>query len=114
MRGVLHAEVFGFNFSADINPYQRSDDCVIAAGQITERPRRLSKTSADAPETERGTQVGGTHEHTFMCLSSSEMWLTRSIARNHVQSPVFFLKGVYEGRSLYYLIDPPRLYDRPP
>ena len=39
MRGVLHAEVFGFNFSADINPYQRSDDCVIAAGQITERPR---------------------------------------------------------------------------
>ena len=51
MRGVLHAEVFGFNFSADINPYQRSDDCVIAAGQITERPRRLSKTSADAPET---------------------------------------------------------------
>ena len=25
MRGVLHAEVFGFNFSADINPYQRSD-----------------------------------------------------------------------------------------
>ena len=59
MRGVLHAEVFGFNFSADINPCQRSDDCVIAAGQITERPRRLSKTSADAPETERGTQVGG-------------------------------------------------------
>ena len=55
MRGVLHAEVFGLNFSADINPYQRSDDCVIAAGQITERPRRLSKTSADAPETERGT-----------------------------------------------------------
>ena len=103
MRGVLHAEVFGFNFSADINPYQRSDDCVIAAGQITERPRRLSKTSADAPETERGTQVGGTHEHTSMCLSSSEMWLTRSIARNHVQSPVFFLKGVYEGRSLYSL-----------
>ena len=101
MRGVLHAEVFGFNFSADINPYQRSDDCVIAAGQITERPRRLSKTSADAPETERGTQVGGTHEHTSMCLSSSEMWLMRSIARNHVQSPVFFLKGVYEGRSLY-------------
>ena len=101
MRGVLHAEVFGFNFSADINPYQRSDDCVIAAGQITERPRRLSKTSADAPETERGTQVGGTHEHTSMCLSSSEMWLTRSIARNHVQSLVFFLKGVYEGRSLY-------------
>ena len=39
MRGVLHAEVFGFNFSADINPCQRSDDCVIAAGQITERPR---------------------------------------------------------------------------
>ena len=38
MRGVLHAEVFGFNFSADINPYQRSDDCGIAAGQITERP----------------------------------------------------------------------------
>ena len=106
MRGVLHAEVFGFNFSADINPYQRSDDCVIAAGQITERPRRLSKTSADAPETERGTQVGGTHEHTSMCLSSSEMWLTRSIARNHVQSLVFFLKGVYEGRSLYG-IDPP-------
>ena len=103
MRGVLHAEVFGFNFSADINPYQRSDDCVIAAGQITERPRRLSKTSADAPETERGTQVGGTHEHTSMCLSSSEMWLMRSIARNHVQSPVFFLKGVYEGRSLYML-----------
>ena len=101
MRGVLHAEVFGFNFSADINPYQRSDDCVIAAGQITERPRRLSKTSADAPETERGTQVGGTHEHTSTCLSSSEMWLTRSIARNHVQSLVFFLKGVYEGRSLY-------------
>ena len=101
MRGVLHAEVFGLNFSAEINPYQRSDDCVIAAGQITERPRRLSKTSADAPETERGTQVGGTHEHTSMCLSSSEMWLTRSIARNHVQSPVFFLKGVYEGRSLY-------------
>ena len=105
MRGVLHAEVFGFNFSADINPYQRSDDCVIAAGQITERPRRLSKTSADAPETERGTQVGGTHEHTSMCLSSSEMWLTRSIARNHVQSPVFFLKGVYEGRSLYMAHD---------
>ena len=100
MRGVLHAEVFGFNFSADINPYQRSDDCVIAAGQITERPRRLSKTSADAPETERGTQVGGTHEHTSMCLSSSEMWLTRSIARNHVQSLVFFLKGVFDGRSL--------------
>ena len=104
MRGVLHAEVFGFNFSADINPYQRSDDCVIAAGQITERPRRLSKTSADAPETERGTQVGGTHEHTSMCLSSSEMWLTRSIARNHVQSLVFFLKGVYEGRSLQQLL----------
>ena len=79
MRGVLHAEVFGFNFSADINPYQRSDNCVIAAGQITERPHRLSKKSADAPETERGTQVGGTHEHS-MCLSSSEMWLTRSIA----------------------------------
>ena len=39
MRGVLHAEVFGFNFSADINPCQRSDDCVIAAGQITEGPR---------------------------------------------------------------------------
>ena len=105
MRGVLHAEVFGLNFSADINPYQRSDDCVIAAGQITERPRRLSKTLADAPETERGTQVGGTHEHTSICLSSSEMWLTRSIARNHVQSLVFFLKGVYEGRSLYS-IDP--------
>ena len=102
MRGVLHAEVFGFNFSADINPYQRSDDCVIAVGQITERPRRLSKTSADAPETERGTQVGGTHEHTSMCLSSSEMWLTRSIAHNHVQSLVFFLKGVYEWRSLQY------------
>ena len=29
---MLHAEVFGFNFSADINPYQRSDDCVIASG----------------------------------------------------------------------------------
>ena len=114
MRGVLHAEVFGFNFSADINPYQRSDDCVIAAGQITERPRRLSKTSADAPETERGTQVGGTHEHTFMCLSSSEMWLMRSIARNHVQSPVFFLKGVYEGRSLYMMHRPPDMMDRPP
>ena len=41
MRGVLHAEVFGFNFSADINPYQRSDDCVIAAGQITERPHNV-------------------------------------------------------------------------
>jgi len=96
-------------------PPQRSDDCVIAAGQITERPRRLSKTSADAPETERGTQVGGTHEHIFMCLSSSEMWLMRSIARNHVQSPVFFLKGVYEGRSLSMMwLDP--LYDmaRPP
>ena len=38
MRGVLHAEVFGFNFSTDINPYQRSDGCVIAAGQIMERP----------------------------------------------------------------------------
>ena len=38
MRGVLHAEVFGFNFFVDINPYQRSDDCVIAAGQIMERP----------------------------------------------------------------------------
>ena len=63
MRGVLHAEVFGFNFSADINPCQRSDDCVIAAGQITERPRRLSKTSADAPETERGTQVGVSQAH---------------------------------------------------
>ena len=111
MRGVLHAEVFGFNFSADINPYQRSDDCVIAAGQITERPRRLSKTSADAPETERGTQVGGTHEHTSMCLSSSEMWLMRSIARNHVQSPVFFLKGVYEGRSLYMIRHRPPSYD---
>ena len=119
MRGVLHAEVFGFNFSADINPYQRSDDCVIAAGQITERPRRLSKTSADAPETERGTQVGGTHEHTSMCLSSSEMWLMRSIARNHVQSLVFFLKGVYEGRSLY-IVEPllckivPSAHCRPP
>ena len=110
MRGVLHAEVFGFNFSADINPYQRSDDCVIAAGQITERPCRLSKTSADAPETERGTQVGGTHEHTFVCLSSSEMWLKRSIARNHVQSLVFFLKGVYEGRSLYCMHHRPSLY----
>ena len=31
------------------------------------------------------------------------MWLMRSIARNHVQSPVFFLKGVYEGRSLYMM-----------
>ena len=113
MRGVLHAEVFGFNFSADINPYQRSDDCVIAAGQITERPRRLSKTSADALETERGTQVGGTHEHTSMCLSSSEMWLMRSIARNHVQSPVFFLKGVYEGRSLYHRPLPSYIHHRP-
>ena len=98
MRGVLHAEVFGFNFSADINPCQRSDDCVIAAGQITERPCRLSKTSADAPETERGTQVGGTHEHTFVCLSSSEMWLTRSIARNHVFSLLSsFLKAFTRG-----------------
>ena len=79
-----------------------------------ERPRRLSKTSADAPETERGTQLGGTHEHTFMCLSSSEMRLTRSMARNHVQSPVFFLKGVYEGRSLYVYDRPPHVYDRPP
>ena len=101
---TLNAEVFGFNLSADMNAYQRSEDCLFAAGQITERPCRLSKTSADAPETERGTQVGGTHEHTFVCLSSSEMWLKRSIARNHkVQSPVFFLKGVYEGRSLYML-----------
>ena len=55
------------NFSADTNPYQCSDKCISVAGQITERPRRLSKTSADAPETERGTQVGGTHEHTSMC-----------------------------------------------
>ena len=45
MRGVLHAEVFGFNFSADINPYQRSDDCVIAAGQITERPDGVNSLS---------------------------------------------------------------------
>ena len=97
---VLQTEVFG-----QTSPLIqiRSDKCISVAGQITERPRRLSKTSADAPETERGTQVGGTHEHTSMCLSSSEMWLTRSIARNHVQSPVFFLKGVYEGRSLYML-----------
>ena len=41
MRGVLHGEVFGFNFSADINPYQRNDDCVIAAGQIAERPHDI-------------------------------------------------------------------------
>ena len=38
MRGMLHAEVCGFNFCADINPYQRSNACVIAAGQIMERP----------------------------------------------------------------------------
>ena len=42
MRGVLHAEVFGFNFSADIIPYQRSKDCVIAAGQIMERPHDVN------------------------------------------------------------------------
>ena len=49
MRGVLHAEVFGFNFSADINPYQRSDDCVIAAGQITERPHDVKAVRYTQP-----------------------------------------------------------------
>ena len=49
MRGVLHAEVFGFNFSADINPYQRSDDCVIAAGQITERPHDVKAVTHTKP-----------------------------------------------------------------
>ena len=48
MRGVLHAEVFGFNFSADINPYQRSDDCVIAAGQIMERPHDVKAPNSHA------------------------------------------------------------------
>ena len=45
MRGVLHAEVFGFNVSADINPYQRSDKCVIAAGQIMVRPHDVKAVS---------------------------------------------------------------------
>ena len=49
MRGVLHAEVFGLNFSADINPYQRSDDCVIAAGQITERPHDVKAVRYTQP-----------------------------------------------------------------
>ena len=49
MRGVLHAEVCGFNFSADINPYQRSDDCVIAAGQITERPHDVKAVRYTQP-----------------------------------------------------------------
>ena len=49
MRGVLHAEVFGFNFSADINPYQRSDDCVFAAGQITERPHDVKAVRYTQP-----------------------------------------------------------------
>ena len=49
MRGVLHAEVFGFNFSADINPYQRSDDCVIAAGQIMERSYDVKAVSYTQP-----------------------------------------------------------------
>ena len=49
MRGVLHAEVFGFNFSADINPYQRSDDCVIAAGQIMERPHDVKAVRYTQP-----------------------------------------------------------------
>ncbi len=38
MREVLHAEVSGFNFSADMNLYQRRKNCDIVAGQITERP----------------------------------------------------------------------------
>ena len=49
MRGVLHAEVFGFNFSADTNPYQRSDDCVIVAGQITERPHDVKAVRYTQP-----------------------------------------------------------------
>ena len=49
MRGVLHAEVFGFDFSADINPYQRSDDCVIAAGQIMERPHDVKAVKYTQP-----------------------------------------------------------------
>ena len=49
MRGVLHAEVFGFNFSADINPYQRSNDYVIAAGQIMERPHDVKAVRYTPP-----------------------------------------------------------------
>ena len=49
MRGVLHAAVFEFNFYADINPYKRSDDCVIAAGQITERPRDVKAVRYTQP-----------------------------------------------------------------
>ena len=49
MRGVLHAEVFGFNFSAETNPYQRSDDCVVAAGQIMERPHDVKAVRYTQP-----------------------------------------------------------------
>ena len=50
MRGVLfNAEVFGFNFLADINPYQRSDDYVIAAGQIMERPHDVKAVRYTQP-----------------------------------------------------------------
>jgi len=49
MRGVLHAEAFGLHFSADTNPYQRSDDCVIAAGQIMEGPHDVKAVSYTQP-----------------------------------------------------------------
>ena len=72
MRGVLHAEVFGFNFSADINPYQRSDDCVIAAGQITERPHDVKtvwRRSVPLQSTSR-TVVQSEHAPHALCYRS--------------------------------------------
>ena len=42
-------EVFGLNFSADLDPYQRSNDCVIAAGQITERPHDVKAVRYTQP-----------------------------------------------------------------
>ena len=54
MRGVLHAEVLGFNFSADINPYQRSDDYVITAGQTMETPHDVKAVSYTQPALRKG------------------------------------------------------------
>ena len=64
MRGVLHAKVFGFNFSADINPYQRSDDCVIAAGQIMERPHDVKAVSYTQPTLRCKRKVRGQTDFT--------------------------------------------------
>ena len=72
MRGVLHAEVFGLNFSADINPYQRSDDCVIAAGQITERPHDVKtvwRRSVPLQSTSR-TKAQSEHAPHALCYGS--------------------------------------------